>query len=140
MENSAIKDAEEAQFQILRLIDSTPEVTQRELADKTGVSLGKVNYLLKALVEKGFIKARNFRNSNNKWSYLYVLTPSGIEHRTRLTYEFLKRKNREFNLLRAEIAELEADAEKFREESTRIESDLPADSQDINTEVLQKWA
>ena len=115
-----IENNDEIQFRILRLIDSTPEMTQRELARETGVSLGKVNYLLKALVEKGFIKARNFRNSNSKWAYLYALTPSGIEHRTRLTFEFLKRKNREFNELKAEIEELEAEAEKFNATSSGL--------------------
>ncbi|MCB1202255.1 MAG: MarR family EPS-associated transcriptional regulator [Leptospiraceae bacterium] len=116
----SLENLDEVQFQLLRLIDISPEITQRELAHQTGVSLGKVNYLLKALVEKGFIKARNFRNSRSKWSYLYALTPSGIEHRARMTYEFLKRKNREFNALRAEIAELEAEAQQFQVEPEEL--------------------
>ena len=116
----SFENLDEVQFQLLRLIDISPEITQRELAHQTGVSLGKVNYLLKALVEKGFIKARNFRNSRSKWSYLYALTPSGIEHRARMTYEFLKRKNREFNALRAEIAELEAEAQQFQVEPEEL--------------------
>ena len=104
-----MKNSDEIHFQLLRIIDTNPEISQRELAKQTGVSLGKVNYCLKALIEKGLIKARNFRNSSHKWSYLYALTPSGIEHRAKLTVHFLRRKTNEFDRLRDEIYSLEQD-------------------------------
>ncbi len=78
-------------------------MSQRELADHLGVSLGKTNYCLKALVEKGLVKARNFKNSRRKRAYLYILTPAGLEAKARITTQFLKRKMNEYEKLREEI-------------------------------------
>ena len=91
---------------ILREIKEQPEMSQRELSSRLGVSLGKVNFLLKALVEKGFIKVGNFKNSENKTNYMYVLTPRGIEEKARITYYFLKRKMDEYDRLEEEIRRL----------------------------------
>jgi len=81
----------ETHLKILKHIDSNPHVSQRELAEELGVSVGKVNYCLKALIDKGQVKAGNFKRSQNKMRHLYLLTPQGIEEKTRLTTSFLKR-------------------------------------------------
>ena len=95
---------------MMRLIEARPDITQREMAAELGVSLGKTNYCLRALVEKGFIRAGNFGNSRNKVRYLYVLTPSGMERKARLTLAFLERKQREYEALKSEIALLSREA------------------------------
>jgi len=97
---------------LLRMIKKTPEMTQRELALRLGISLGKVNFLIKALVQKGIIKVNNFKKSNNKSAYLYILTPRGIEEKSRVTYRFLKRKIEEYRKLKEEIRELQEEVEK----------------------------
>ena len=90
----------------MRALEVNPQVTQRELADQLGVSLGAVNYCLNALVEKGLVKIENFKASETKWRYIYVLTPQGVAERAALTGRFLARKLREFEQLRAEIEAL----------------------------------
>jgi len=97
----------EIHLKVLRHIEDHPEVTQRELAKALDVSLGKANYCLKALIDKGFIKARNFRNSNNKRAYLYKLTPTGIEAKARISVMFLRRKMQEYEQLKNEIDQLQ---------------------------------
>jgi len=94
---------EEARFQILRLVHENPELTQRELCERVGISLGAVNYCLRALIERGFVKASNFSRSPNKLGYAYVLTPAGIAEKTSLTARFLKRKVDEYEALKIEI-------------------------------------
>ena len=98
---------QEIHLKVLRELEDNPEITQRELAQNLGVSLGKANYCLKALIGKGFIKARNFHNSNNKRAYLYVLTPKGLEAKARISVAFLRRKMEEYERLKKEIAQLE---------------------------------
>lgn len=93
----------EIHFKVLRVLEERPVITQRELAQLLGVSLGKANYCLKALIDKGWIKANNFKNSNRKSSYAYLLTPTGIERKAQVTVRFLKRKLVEYETLRAEI-------------------------------------
>lgn len=90
-------------IQLLREIEKTPEMTQRELSSRLGISLGKVNFLMKALIDKGFIKLTNFKKTNNKCAYLYILTPHGIEEKAIITYRFLKRKIKEYDELENEI-------------------------------------
>ena len=90
-------------------MESNPQITQRELADELGVSLGKANYCLKSLIEKGWIKANNFKNNKNKLAYIYLLTPRGIEEKASMTIRFLKRKMDEFEDLKEEIAQLQSD-------------------------------
>ena len=92
-------------FEVLRKIKTNPETTQRELAEELGFSLGKLNYCLKALRSKGLIKIENFRKNPKKVNYIYVLTPKGISERTKLTVNFMKRKMREYDELKAEIEE-----------------------------------
>ncbi len=91
------------QFNVLRKIKSKPEYSQRELASELGFSLGKLNYCLKALKEKGLIKISNFKKNPNKLGYLYKLTPKGISTKTKLTLDFMKRKMKEYDELKAEI-------------------------------------
>ncbi len=90
-------------FNVLRRINNKPESTQRELAKDLGFSLGKLNYCLNALKDKGLIKIRNFKKNPNKIGYIYVLTPSGIKKKTELTLNFMKRKIQEYDDLRKEI-------------------------------------
>jgi EPS-associated MarR family transcriptional regulator len=98
--------SESAQFELMRLLGDKPELSQRELASSLGMSLGKANYVLRALIEKGFVKAENYRSSNNKLAYFYLLTPSGISAKAELTKQFLARKVREYEELRKEIERL----------------------------------
>lgn len=94
---------DEYRYKILKLVEAKPEISQRELAKSLNISLGKANFCLKALIEKGLLKATNFRNSQNKMAYMYLLTPSGIEAKSSITLRFLKSKMREYELLQAEI-------------------------------------
>ena len=95
---------EQDQFEVLRKIQETPESSQRELAEKLGFSLGKLNYCLKALQKKGLVKLQNFQKKTNKISYLqYVITPKGISERTKLTINFMKKKMKEYDELRREL-------------------------------------
>ena len=91
------------QFNVLRKINKRPASTQRELAEELGFSLGKLNYCLKALKNKGLIKMKNFRKNPNKINYIYVLTPSGITQKTKLTINFMKLKMKEYDELKNEI-------------------------------------
>jgi len=97
---------DDTRFRLLRLLEDEPELSQREISQRLGVSLGGVNYVLRALVEKGLLKVRNFRASDNKLRYAYVLTPRGIDAKARLTAGFLRRKMAEYDALRAEIEAL----------------------------------
>ena len=101
--NNQTKIQEEARFQILRLLHDNPSLSQRELSQRVGVSLGAVNYCVKALIERGLVKAGNFSASQNKIGYAYVLTPAGISEKARLTGRFLIRKKAEYEALRMEI-------------------------------------
>ena len=101
---------------LLRKLESNPEYTQRELAQEMGVSLGKINYCMKKLIEKGWIKLTNFKLSTNKLGYVYLLTPKGIEQKARLTFSFLAIKLEEYEMLKNEISKLKQDAEKLKSE------------------------
>lgn len=94
---------EEIQFEVLRRLHQTPQVSQRTLAKELGVALGSINFCLQALVEKGWIKMQNFGQSKNKLRYAYLLTPAGVAEKSKLTAEFLKRKVAEYEALQAEI-------------------------------------
>ena len=97
---------QDAHYRLLRLIESRPAASQRELAREMGVSLGKVNYCVGALIEKGLVEARNFNRSRNKLGYAYLLTPRGAEQKAKVTIQFLKRKISEYELLKREIKDL----------------------------------
>jgi EPS-associated MarR family transcriptional regulator len=100
---------EEMRFNVLHALQQQPDMNQRQLAELLGVSLGKTNYLLRALVDKGLLKARNFRNSQNKLAYAYLLTPSGIAQKAELTRGYLERKTAEYEALKDEIDRLKAE-------------------------------
>ena len=99
---------------LLRKIELNPEYTQRELSQEMGVSLGKINYCMRKLTEKGWIKITNFTRNTNKMGYVYLLTPNGIEQKTRLTFSFLKIKIKEYEMLKDEISRLKQDAKKLK--------------------------
>jgi EPS-associated MarR family transcriptional regulator len=101
---------ETTHYSLLKTLEENPGLSQRDLAKRLGISLGKVNYCLNALVEKGSLKIGNFRRSDNKLAYAYLLTPRGIEQKARMTVEFLQIKMREYELLRAEIEALRREA------------------------------
>jgi EPS-associated MarR family transcriptional regulator len=98
---------EDVRFRILRLIDDNPQLSQRALSQELGVSLGAVNYCLKALITKGQVKVRNFHASDKKLRYAYILTPQGASEKTTLTGRFLKRKLVEYQALKSEIEQIE---------------------------------
>ena len=99
-------DYQEAHLKVLRMLEANPQIKQRDLATLAGVSLGKTNYCICALVEKGLIKVKNFKNSKRKMAYVYLLTPEGVAEKAVLTQRFLKRKMEEYEVLKAEIEEL----------------------------------
>lgn len=117
---------EESYLQVLRLLQTSPRVNQRGLADALGISLGKTNYCLQALVSKGLIKVQNFRNSDNKLAYAYLLTPAGIAEKANLTARFLKRKVSEYEALNHEIDQL-------RQELESSQASLPEASPPVAT-------
>jgi MarR family transcriptional regulator, temperature-dependent positive regulator of motility len=106
---SSIRD--EAHYRVLRVLKATPDISQRELADELGISLGKVNYLLRGLIDKGLVKASNFQKSRNKLGYVYQLTPAGIEHKAKVTLRYLQRRMDEYEALREELRLLRRDLE-----------------------------
>jgi len=95
--------SEDVHFRVLRVLENKPDISQRQIAEELGVSLGAVNYCLRALIDKGQIKVRNFRSSDHKLRYAYILTPHGLAEKARLTTSFLKRKLAEYEALKAEI-------------------------------------
>ena len=105
--NTGARD--ELRLRVLRALESNPELSQRQLAAELGVSLGGVNYALKELVERGFVKADNFRKSGNKVAYLYVLTPQGVAEKASLAGAFLGQKLEEYEVLRQEIEALKGE-------------------------------
>ena len=95
-----------SKYQLLKSLEREPNLTQRHLSNKLGMSLGKVNYCLQSLIKKGFIKISNFKNSKHKIQYSYLLTPKGIEEKTKLTIKFFKAKTKEYEALKKEAEEL----------------------------------
>ena len=96
-------------FKVMRILQDHPDLTQRELADKLGMSVGGLNYCLHALIDKGFVKMGNFQKSKNKFKYVYLLTPQGIAEKVALTRRFLQRKMQEYDALKVEIEVLKAE-------------------------------
>ena len=119
MTSRQAKIQEDTSFRVMRILQDNPDLTQRELADKLGVSLGGLNYCLKALIEKGLVKMKNFAHSKNKFGYVYVLTPTGVAEKAAITHRFLRRKMDEFDALEAEIEALktELDAGRLHQEA-----------------------
>ena len=109
---------EDTHFRVLALLEKNPDISQRDLAKALGVSLGGINYSLRALVETGMVKAQNFSNSDKKISYAYMLTPKGLAEKSMLTAHFLKRKIAEYEALKAEIESLQYALHEQRQSST----------------------
>ena len=98
---------QELKYRLLKIVEKQPDLTQRQLAEELGVSLGKTNYLVKSLIEVGWVKLHNFKRSDNKLCYAYLLTPKGIVEKAGITRQFLVRKQQEYTLLQKEIAQLQ---------------------------------
>lgn len=107
MTSRQAKLQEDTYFRVMRILQENLDITQRELAEQLGISVGGLNYCLKALMEKGLVKMKNFANSKNKFGYVYVLTPSGISEKAGIAQRFLQRKKEEFEALRLEIEALQ---------------------------------
>ena len=101
---------DETRYKLLKLLEENPHINQRELASELGISLGKTNYCLKALIDKGWVKVGNFRHNPRKLQYAYLLTPKGLEEKTRVTLRFLKRKQQEYERLLGELEDLREEA------------------------------
>ncbi len=108
--------SEETRYKVMRLLERNPRSSQRDVARELGISLGKVNFCVRALMQKGWIKASNFKNSHNKAAYMYVLTPRGLEEKTRLAIRFLSLKISEYEKLRVEIEQIRREAQTDRGE------------------------
>lgn len=115
--------------QILREISRNPKISQREIAKRNRISLGKVNYAIKSLIEKGYIKIHNFRESQNKRKYMYVLTPAGMYAKAKLTADFLKWKMEEYERILKEIEELEDDINNHKDKGAGEQQHAVTESQ-----------
>jgi EPS-associated MarR family transcriptional regulator len=109
LNDSMLTDAD--RYRILKRLNANPGISQRELASELGISLGKMNFCLNALIERGLLKVENFRNNKHRRAYMYYLTPKGFEEKTRVTLRFLSARVAEYEALDREIAELRAEAE-----------------------------
>ena len=112
MTSRQAKLQEDTYFRVLHLLQGNPDLTQRELAERLGISLGGLNYCLKALMQRGLVKMKNFANSKNKFGYVYVLTPTGMAEKAAIARRFMQRKMEEYEALRAEIEALRSEVEK----------------------------
>ena len=118
--------SDESRYRILRLVEQNPSISQRAVAHELGISLGKANFCLNALIDKGLLKANTFLNSRNKRAYAYVFTPSGIEEKAKITMRFLKKKMEEYEALQKEVAELMEQARQLRVDDTQKEPRIEA--------------
>jgi EPS-associated MarR family transcriptional regulator len=114
MKSRQAKLQEDTYFRVMRILQDNPDLTQRELAEKLGISVGGLNYCLKVLMEKGLVKMKNFAKSKNKFGYVYVLTPTGMAEKAATIHRFLQRKMDEYEALQVEIEELRSEVEKSR--------------------------
>ena len=106
---------QELKYRVLKILEQQPDLTQRQLSEALGISLGKTNYLLKSLIDVGWVKLDNFQKSDNKWGYAYLLTPAGMTEKAAITLRFLKRKKQEYNDLQLEIARLQREVQQQQE-------------------------
>ena len=102
---------QELEYRALKILEQQPDLTQRQLSEALGVSLGKTNYVLKSLIDVGWVKLENFQRSDNKWGYAYLLTPMGVTEKAAITLRFLKRKQQEYSDLQSEIARLQREVQ-----------------------------
>ena len=120
MSSTHAQQMEDLQFRVLQLLHSKPDTSQRDLAKQLGISHGKMNYCVNALMEKGLVKLENFQHSQHKFKYMYLLTPAGLAEKAALTGRFLQRKMAEYEALKAEIEALKAEI------PAHLPADLPA--------------
>ena len=118
MTSRQIQIQDDTHFRIMRILQKNPDLTQRELADQLGMSVGGLNYCLKALIDKGSVKMQNFQNSKNKFKNVYLLTPQGIAEKVTLTSHFLKRKMEEYEAMKVEIEALKSEVDAPAQERT----------------------
>ena len=102
---------QELEYRALKILEQQPDLTQRQLAEELGVSLGKTHYLVKSMIDVGWVKFDNFQRSDNKWGYAYILTPIGIVEKAAITARFLVRKKKEYTQLQEEIAQLQEEVQ-----------------------------
>ena len=119
MTSRQAKLQEDTYFRVMRILQDNPDLTQRELAEKLGISVGGLNYCLKALMEKGLVKMKDVANSKNNFDYVYVLTPTGMAEKTAITRRFLQHKMDEYEALKAEIEVLRSEVEKYSGEGVQ---------------------
>jgi EPS-associated MarR family transcriptional regulator len=110
---------QELEYRALKILEQQPDLTQRQLAEELGVSLGKTHYLVKSLIDVGWVKLDNFQRSDNKWGYAYLLTPKGIVEKAAITARFLVRKKQEFNNLQLEIQQLQEEVRQQQDLSNK---------------------
>ena len=110
---------QELEYRALKILEQHPDLTQRQLAAELGVSLGKTHYLVKSLIDVGWVKLDNFQRSDNKWGYAYLLTPKGIVEKAAITARFLVRKKQEFNNLQLEIQQLQEEVRQQQDLSNK---------------------
>ena len=118
---------QELEYRALKILEQQPDLTQRQLSEELGVSLGKTNYVLKSLIDVGWVKLDNFQKSDNKWGYAYLLTPMGVTEKAAITVRFLKRKKQEYDDLQIEIAQLQKEVQ--------VQQEL---QQDLQQEIQQQ--
>ena len=111
--NRRAKIQEDTHFRVLRLLQENPDLTQRELAERLGISVGGLNYCLKAMMDKGLVKMKSFAQSKNKFGYIYILTPTGIAEKAAITHRFLQRKIEEYEALKTEIQVLKEESKEL---------------------------
>ncbi|RCS57436.1 MarR family EPS-associated transcriptional regulator [Parvibium lacunae] len=107
-------------FRVMQILQENPDLTQRELAGMLGISVGKLNYCIKALMEKGLVKMKNFAKSKNKFGYVYVLTPTGMAEKARIAHHFLQRKMEEYAALKLEIKKLKLEVKNTIDTNTKL--------------------
>ncbi len=118
---SLIMINQELEYRALRILEQQPDLTQRQLSEALGVSLGKTNYVLKSLINVGWVKLDNFQRSDNKWGYAYLLTPTGVAEKAAITVRFLNRKKQEYDDLQIEIAQLQKEVQLQQELKQEIQ-------------------
>ena len=118
---------QELEYRALKILEQQPDLTQRQLSEALGVSLGKTNYVLKSLIDVGWVKLDNFQKSDNKWGYAYLLTPTGVTEKAAITLRLLKRNKQEFAALQIEIAQLQKEVQ--------VQQEL---QQDLQQEIQQQ--
>ena len=120
MTSRKINTQDETHFRVMRILQDNPDLTQRELAQKLGISVGGLNYCLNALIDKGFVKVSNFQQSKNKFKYVYLLTPQGFAEKVLMTSRFLKRKMDEYDALKGEIEALKAEVDEEQGDGQKV--------------------